>query len=73
MEWPFLHNEDGFIRAISLSFIVIIEIAEASWVFDVGDNLVVVSEDYQVNVVAIIDTNTSSLRPYKAQVIIDCL
>jgi hypothetical protein len=73
LEWPFLHNEDGFIRAIPLSFIVTIEIAEASCAFDVGDNLLVVSEGYQVNVVAKIGTYTSSLWPDKAQVIINCL
>jgi len=47
LESPFLHNEDGFARAIPFSFIVTIEIAKTTWMLNVGDNLPVVSEDYR--------------------------
>ena len=40
---------------------------------NVGDNLPVVSEDYQVNIVAIIGMYISSPRPDKAEVIVYCL
>jgi hypothetical protein len=73
LEGPFLHREDGFVLAIPFSFIATIEIAKASRMLNVGDNLPVVGEDYQVNIVAIIDMYTSSPWPDKAEVIVDRL
>jgi hypothetical protein len=73
LESPFLHRKYGYVRAIPFPFIVTIEIAKASRMLNVGDNLPVVGEDYQVNVVAIIDVYTSSPWPDKSEVVVDCL